>query len=154
MKLNCGRMFWTFLSLSELHTTKWPRHSSSRYSLASHRSGPSSRPGLFKSDLWWTKWRWGRFSRSTYFGFPCQSSFSFLTITRGRYDRPEVPTCRVHPVWTPPPTMRIKKYFTYYTTIPRLHIFFGNLYKSAISGDIVHNVTRNRNKHPHDKYTK
>jgi hypothetical protein len=27
--------------------------------------GPGSRPGLVKWDLWWTKWRWGRFSPST-----------------------------------------------------------------------------------------
>jgi hypothetical protein len=25
----------------------------------------SSRPGLVMWDLWWTKWRWGRFSPST-----------------------------------------------------------------------------------------
>jgi hypothetical protein len=28
------------------------RHSSSGYSLASHRGGPGSRPGLVKWDLW------------------------------------------------------------------------------------------------------
>jgi hypothetical protein len=26
---------------------------------------PGSIPGLVKWDLWWTKWRWGRFSSST-----------------------------------------------------------------------------------------
>jgi hypothetical protein len=31
----------------------------------SDRSGPGSIPGLVKWDLWWTKWRWGRFSPST-----------------------------------------------------------------------------------------
>jgi hypothetical protein len=29
------------------------------------RGGPSSWPGLVMWDLWWTKWRWGRFSSST-----------------------------------------------------------------------------------------
>jgi hypothetical protein len=27
--------------------------------------GPDSIPGLVKWDLWWRKWRWGRFSPST-----------------------------------------------------------------------------------------
>jgi hypothetical protein len=31
----------------------------------SHRGGPGSTPGLVMWDLWWTKWRWGRFSPST-----------------------------------------------------------------------------------------
>jgi hypothetical protein len=34
-------------------------------SLASHRGGPDSSPGLVMWDLWWTKWRCGRFSPST-----------------------------------------------------------------------------------------
>jgi hypothetical protein len=42
-----------------------PRHSSSGYSLASHRGGQGSNPNLVMWDLWWTKWRWGRFSPST-----------------------------------------------------------------------------------------
>jgi hypothetical protein len=42
-----------------------PRHSSSGWSLASHRGGPGSTPDLVMWDLWWTKWRWGRFSPST-----------------------------------------------------------------------------------------
>jgi hypothetical protein len=33
-------------------------------SLASHRGGLGSSPGLVMWDLWWTKWRWGRFSPS------------------------------------------------------------------------------------------
>jgi hypothetical protein len=41
------------------------RHSSSGKSLASHRGGPGSSPGLIMWDLWCTKWRWGRFSPST-----------------------------------------------------------------------------------------
>jgi hypothetical protein len=51
-----------------------PRHSSSGQSLASHRCGPGSIPGLVKRDLWWNKWRLG----SEYFGFPCQYSFHQL----------------------------------------------------------------------------
>jgi hypothetical protein len=37
-----------------------------------------SSPGLVMWDLWWTKWRWGRFFFPEYFGFPCQSSFHQL----------------------------------------------------------------------------
>jgi hypothetical protein len=54
----------------------------------------SSNPDIVMWDLWWIKWRWGRFSPS-YFGLPCQSLFhQFLhtiTITyiiRGWYNRP------------------------------------------------------------------
>jgi hypothetical protein len=42
--------------------------------------------------LWWTKWHWGRFSPSTSVS-PAKlqsTKFSILTITRGRYNRPEV----------------------------------------------------------------
>jgi hypothetical protein len=41
---------------------------SGSYSLVSVMSltgGSGSNPGLVKWDLWWTKWRWGRFSPST-----------------------------------------------------------------------------------------
>jgi hypothetical protein len=31
----------------------------------SHRGGPDSKPGLAMWDLWFKKWRWGRFSPST-----------------------------------------------------------------------------------------
>jgi hypothetical protein len=43
-------------------------------------------------DLWWTKWHWGRFSPSTT-ASPANlhsTKFSILTITRGKYNRPEV----------------------------------------------------------------
>jgi hypothetical protein len=43
-------------------------------------------------DLWWTKWRWGRFSPSILVS-PANvhsTKFSILTITRGRHNRPEV----------------------------------------------------------------
>jgi hypothetical protein len=50
---------------------------------------------------------------SEYFGFPCQSSFHKI---HHHHNHPgqvqqaiQWSTCRVHPVWTPPPTMRIKK---------------------------------------------
>jgi hypothetical protein len=52
----------------------------------------SSRPSLVKWDLWWTKWRRGRFSLSTSVSPASLHSakFSILTITWGRYNRPEV----------------------------------------------------------------
>jgi hypothetical protein len=56
---------------------------------ASHRGGLGSIPGLAKWDLWWTKWRRGRFSPSTSVSSAIHSTkFSILTITRGRYNRP------------------------------------------------------------------
>jgi hypothetical protein len=36
-----------------------------RCELVSHRGSSGSKPGLVMWDLWWTKWRWGRFSPST-----------------------------------------------------------------------------------------
>jgi hypothetical protein len=75
-------------------------------------AAPGSRPGLVKWDLWWIKWRWGRFSPSTSVS-PANlhsTKLSIIIITRGRYNRAiQWPTCRVDPAWTPPPTMRIKK---------------------------------------------
>jgi hypothetical protein len=38
--------------------------------MASHPGGPGSNPGVVMWDLWWTKWRWGRFSPSTRFPLP------------------------------------------------------------------------------------
>jgi hypothetical protein len=67
-----------------------PRHSSSGYSLASHSGGPGSSPGLIKWDLWWTMWRWGRFSPSTSVS-PANlhsAKVSIIIITRSRYNRP------------------------------------------------------------------
>jgi hypothetical protein len=58
------------------------------------------------------KGRWGRFSPSTSIS-PANfysTKFSILTITRGRYNRPEVADVRVDPVWTPLPTTQFKKY--------------------------------------------
>jgi hypothetical protein len=52
-------------------------------------NGPGSIPGLVKWNLWWTKWRRGRFSPSTSVSPAIHSTkFSILTITRGRYSRP------------------------------------------------------------------
>jgi hypothetical protein len=48
-----------------LYLTSWPHHSLSGQSLASHRGGPGSIPGLVKWDLWWKKWCWGTFSPIT-----------------------------------------------------------------------------------------
>jgi hypothetical protein len=39
-------------------------------------------------DLWWTKWRWGKFSKSTLVSLANSLKFSVITITRGRYNRP------------------------------------------------------------------
>jgi hypothetical protein len=52
--------------------------------------GPGSSPGLVKWDLWWTKWRWGRFSLNTSVS-PANihsTNLSMIIITRGRYTRP------------------------------------------------------------------
>jgi hypothetical protein len=61
-----------------------PRHSSSGQSLASHGGGQGSSLGMVKWDLWWTKWRWDRFSPNTSVS-PANlhsTKFSILTITR------------------------------------------------------------------------
>jgi hypothetical protein len=51
------------------------------YSLASYRGGPDGRAGEVMWDLWWTKWRWGRFSPSTSVS-PANLHFTnFSTIT-------------------------------------------------------------------------
>jgi hypothetical protein len=54
-----------------------------RMSVASHRGGQGSNLGLVTWDLWWTKWRWGRFSPSTSVS-PANlyyTNFSTITIT-------------------------------------------------------------------------
>jgi hypothetical protein len=60
-------------------------------SICSLSGGPGSSPGLVKWDLW-TKWRWGRFSPITPVSLANLHStkFCILTITRGKYNRPEV----------------------------------------------------------------
>jgi hypothetical protein len=62
--------------------------------LASHGGGPCLRTGLVKCDLWWTKWRWGRFSPSTSVSPTNLHSTNCSTITPiyhlGLYNRPEV----------------------------------------------------------------
>jgi hypothetical protein len=72
----------------------------------SHRGGPGSRPGLVKWVLWWTKWRWGRISPSTSV-YPANlhfTKFSIFTVTRGRYNRPQVAESGLHP-----PQCQLKK---------------------------------------------
>jgi hypothetical protein len=58
------------------------------------KQGFSSSPGLVKWDLWWTKWRWGRFSPSTSVSPATLHSTNCSTITLinhlGLYNRPEV----------------------------------------------------------------
>jgi hypothetical protein len=60
----------------------------------SHRGGPGSRTGLVKWDLWWTKWRWGRFSPSNSVSLASLNSTNCSIITLiyhlGLYNRPEV----------------------------------------------------------------
>jgi hypothetical protein len=59
-----------------------PWYNSGGWSLASHRGGPGSNPGQDICDLWWTKWNWGRFSKSTSVS-PVKNStdcFTFITI--------------------------------------------------------------------------
>jgi hypothetical protein len=55
------------------------------------RRRPGSAPGSGKWDLWWTKWRRGRFSPSTSVS-PAKTihstNFSIITIIRGSWQRP------------------------------------------------------------------
>jgi hypothetical protein len=69
-----------------IYKSMWPRHSWSGKSLVSHRGRPGSPPGLVKWDLWWTKWRRGRFSPSTSVSSAKtvhSTNFFIITITRG-----------------------------------------------------------------------
>jgi hypothetical protein len=66
-----------------IHKSIWTK-------LSTYRGGPGSNPGLVKWDLWWTKWRWGRFSPSTSV-FPDNlhsTIFSTIIITQSGYNRP------------------------------------------------------------------
>jgi hypothetical protein len=60
---------------------------------------------------------------SEYFGFPCQSSFHQIL----HHNHPgqvqyaiQWPTCRVEPVWTPHPTIRIKKNYHHHQVLKDL----------------------------------
>jgi hypothetical protein len=46
-----------------------------------HRGGPGSNLGLVIWDLWWTKWRWDRFSPVTLVSPANFHSINFSTIT-------------------------------------------------------------------------
>jgi hypothetical protein len=65
-----------------------------KYYILGYRGGPCSRTGLVKWDLWWTKWRWGRFSPSTSVSpanFHSTNCSTFTLIYHlGLYNRPEV----------------------------------------------------------------
>jgi hypothetical protein len=56
--------------------------------------GPGSNPGLVMWDLWWTKWRWDRYSPSNSVSPAKLHSTNFstipITITRGWNNRPVV----------------------------------------------------------------
>jgi hypothetical protein len=79
----------TITCRSRSRYSDWLRAGRAAPSLASHRGGPGSIPGLVKWDLWWTKWRRGRFSPSTSVSSAIHfTKFSILIITRGRYNRP------------------------------------------------------------------
>jgi hypothetical protein len=49
--------------------------------MASNIGGPDSNPGLVMWDLWWTKWRWDRFSPSISVSPANFHSTNFSTIT-------------------------------------------------------------------------
>jgi hypothetical protein len=67
------------------------------------------RPGSMWG-LWWTKWHWGRFSKSTSISPVNHSTnFSIIIITRGWYNRPLVAAVPTGPNWTPPSTIPNKK---------------------------------------------
>jgi hypothetical protein len=69
-----------------------------------------SRPDLVRWDLWLVNWRCGRFYPSTFVSpANLHSTKSSQSRRTGKVGQ-KWPTCRVHPVWTPPPTMRIWKY--------------------------------------------
>jgi hypothetical protein len=51
------------------------------YFTKSCRGVPGSKPGLGMLDLWWTKWRWGRFSPNTLVSPTNLYSTKFSTIT-------------------------------------------------------------------------
>jgi hypothetical protein len=75
-----------------------------------YRGDPGSIPGLVKWDLWWIKWRRGRFCLSTSFSPAIHfTKFSILTITQGRYNRP-VSGRRAEwtQFWFHPPLCKIK----------------------------------------------
>jgi hypothetical protein len=61
--------------------------------LASHRSGPGSNPGRVMWDLWWTKWRWGRFFRVFRFPLPIFIPQFLRNHHPGR--RTEIPTAQI-----------------------------------------------------------
>jgi hypothetical protein len=65
-------------------------------------------------DLWWTKWRWGRFSPSTSVSLASLQStkFSIITITRDRYNKPVVTDVPSGPNMDSTPTTGIKKKYT------------------------------------------
>jgi hypothetical protein len=61
-------------TLTVTNSTFGPCHGSGRWSSASHRGGPGSRPGQSMWDLWCTKWHWDRFF-SEFSGFSLSVSF-------------------------------------------------------------------------------
>jgi hypothetical protein len=87
-----------------------PCHSSSTQSLAS----------LVKWNLWWTKWLWGRFLPSALVSTAnfYSTKFSILTVTWGRYSRPEVVDVPSGPglETTPPPPPNAKLKFLFFYT--------------------------------------
>jgi hypothetical protein len=72
--------------------------------------------GLVKWDLWWTKWRWGRFSPSTSVSLANLHSTNCSTITLfyhlGLYKRPEVAAVPGDVSPTPPKKKKVtEKYY-------------------------------------------
>jgi hypothetical protein len=73
--------------------------------------------GSGKWDLWWTKWRRGRFSPSTSVS-PAKTihstNFSIFSITRGRYNRPVVAAVASGPSMDSTPPPNVKKKYRYF----------------------------------------
>jgi hypothetical protein len=79
-----------------------------------YQNWPGFAPSQFMWDLWWTKWHWGRFSpRTSYFGFPCQSSFYQILHPHNYPGQVQQanwwPTCWVDPVGLHPPLFELKE---------------------------------------------
>jgi hypothetical protein len=72
--------------------------------MASHRGDPGLNPGLVICDMWWIKWRWGRFFRVLQFSLrifiPSIAPKSSSSIIWAGYNRPimaTVPSRLSHP---------------------------------------------------------
>jgi hypothetical protein len=84
-----------------------PRHSWSGYSLASHRGGSGSRPGLASGICGGQSGAWAGFLRILRFPLPIfipPTSPSSQSPGTGTIGQSMAAVPRGHPIWTPPPT--------------------------------------------------